>query len=133
MTISGECFCGKISFEIDGVLGETTSCHCSRCRKAFSSQASAAANVDPERFRWVSGEDLLTSYVGEHGFGISFCGNCGSTLCTTFQGCVYQITLGCVNGDPGVSIDRHIFVGSKASWEIIPEGVLAFEQGPTDQ
>ncbi|MFT5484990.1 MAG: hypothetical protein ACI9GW_003660, partial [Halieaceae bacterium] len=28
-----------------------------------------------------------------------------------------------------VKIGRHIFVGSKAAWEVIPEGVTAFEEG----
>jgi hypothetical protein len=32
-----------------------------------------------------------------------------------------------VNGDPEVEIGRHIFVGSKAAWEIIPEGVVQFD------
>jgi hypothetical protein len=29
------------------------------------------------------------------------------------------VTLGSVDGDPGVQIDMHIFVGSKASWDHI--------------
>ncbi|MEM9623973.1 MAG: GFA family protein [Pseudomonadota bacterium] len=135
LMISGECFCGEIKFEIDGVLGQTTSCHCSRCRKAFSAQASAAARVEPGQFRWVAGADKLASYVGEHGFGIGFCSRCGSTLCTLYEGAVYQVTLGCVNGDPQVGIDRHIFVGSKAAWETFPEdlppGTAAYAEGPT--
>jgi len=38
--------------------------------------------------------------------------------------------LGCINGDPEVEIGIHIFVGSKASWETIPEGVLQYREGP---
>ncbi len=133
MSISGECFCGDIKYEIEGELGLVTSCHCSRCRKAFNAQASASAKVDdPGAFRWLSGEDLLSSYVGEHGFGISFCGKCGSTLCTTYKGDVFQITLGCTNGNPGVEIDRHIFVDSKAPWEVMPEGVTCYSEGPPE-
>ena len=69
MTISGECFCGKVSYEISGKLRDARSCHCSRCRKAFSAQASAYAQVEPDEFRWLTGEDLLTSFIGAHGFG----------------------------------------------------------------
>jgi hypothetical protein len=130
MTISGECFCGRVTYELAGKLRDARSCHCSRCRKAFSSQASAYAEVDPEKFRWTSGENLLTSYVGERGFGLRFCSRCGSTLCGTLNGAVHGVTLGCLNGDPGIEIGRHIFVGSKASWEVLPEGVLAFDQAP---
>lgn len=129
MTITGECFCGAVTYEIAGDLHDARSCHCSRCRKAFSGQASAYALVKPEEFRWVTGEDLLTSYVGEHGAGLRFCSRCGSTLCGVVGGQVHGVTLGCVNGDPGVVIERHIYVGSKAPWEVMPDGVTAFEAG----
>ena len=59
-----------------------------------------------------------------------FCSNCGSTLCGLVEGVVHGVTLGCVNGDPGVEINRHIFVGSKAPWDIIPEGATTFEEEP---
>lgn len=128
--ISGECFCGAIRYEVTGKLRDARSCHCSRCRKAFSAQASAYALVEPADFRWLSGEALLTTYTGEHGFGLSFCSTCGSTLCGTFQGQIHGVTLGCVNGDPGVEIAFHIFTGSRAPWEVLPDGVIAYEEGP---
>ncbi|PHQ68808.1 MAG: aldehyde-activating protein [Sneathiella sp.] len=130
MTITGECFCGKITYRVKDGLRDARSCHCSRCRKAFSSQASAYAEVTPGSFTWLSGQDLLTSFVGTHGFGLQFCSCCGSTLCGIFQGDVHGVTLGCVNGDPEIEIGRHIFVGSKAAWEVIPDGVPQFDEGP---
>jgi len=130
--IHGECFCGEIQYQVDGVLRDARSCHCSRCRKAFSSQASAYALVDPGEFQWVCGEHLLTSFVGEHGFGMQFCSRCGSTLCGIHKDTVHGVTLGCVNGDPGVEITRHIYVGSKARWEVMPEGVVQFQEGESD-
>ncbi|SEQ58215.1 Uncharacterized conserved protein [Amphritea atlantica] len=132
MTITGECFCGEVKYRVEGSLSDARSCHCSRCRKVFSSQASAYALVDPKEFEWLSGEDLLISYVDEQGFGFQFCSKCGSTLCGLFNGTVHGVTLGCINGDPKVVIARHIFVGSKASWEIIPEGVLQYQEGVPD-
>jgi len=129
MSISGECFCGDITYEILGKLRDARSCHCSRCRKAFSAQASAYALVNPSEFRWLTGEEQLTSYLGEHGFGFQFCSKCGSTLCGVFEETVHGVTLGCTNGDLDVEIGRHIFVGSKASWEIIPAGVVTFKEG----
>ena len=130
MTITGECFCGAINYRISGQLHDARSCHCSRCRKAFSAQASAYALVKPGEFKWSAGEGLLTSYVGAHGFGLQFCSKCGSTLCGVFDGVVHGVTLGCVNGDPKVTIGRHIFVGSKATWEVMPAGVTSFETAP---
>jgi len=111
------------------MLRDARSCHCSRCRKAFSSQASAYALVDPEEFEWLAGEALLTSYVGSHGFGLQFCSKCGSTLCGIYNSVIHGVTLGCVNGDPKIELGKHIFVGSKASWEVIPEGVPQYQEG----
>ena len=130
MPITGECFCGAVSYEINGVLGDARSCHCSRCRKAFGAQASAHALVVADQFNWRTGEHLLTSYVGNHGFGLRFCKVCGSTLCTVFNGVIHGVTLGCVNGDPDVQLGMHIHVGSKARWETIAQGVPQFEAGP---
>lgn len=79
---------------------------------------------------WLCGDDLLTSYVGVHGYGLQFCKNCGSTLCTIYKDEVLQVTLGCLNGSPDIEIGQHIFVGSKASWEVIPDGVVQFQEGP---
>lgn len=79
---------------------------------------------------WLTGEDLLTSFVGKQDFGLQFCSVCGSTLCGVFGGAVHGVTLGCVDGDPDVEIYQHIFVGSKAAWEVIPDGVKTFDEGP---
>jgi hypothetical protein len=134
MTVTGECFCGKVSYEINGVLRDARSCHCSRCRKAFSSQASAYALVNPDEFTWITGEECLTSYVGKHRLGLQFCSLCGSTLCGIYEGVVHGVTLGCVNGDPEIEIGYHIFTGSKAVWEVLPDGEILYEEGlpPTE-
>ncbi|MBQ0746601.1 MAG: hypothetical protein KBT82_13540 [Marinobacter sp.] len=62
---------------------------------------------------------------------LRFCSKCGSTLCGIFDGVVHGVTLGCVNSDPEVDIGMHIFVGSKATWEILPDTANQYhEQGP---
>ena len=129
MAITGECFCGKVKYQVNGRLRDARSCHCSRCRKAFNSQASAYALVKSSEFQWLSGENILTSYVGNNGFGLQFCSQCGSTLAGVLSGVVHGVTLGCINGDPKIEIGKHIYVGSKAEWEIIPEGVQQFIEG----
>jgi len=132
MPIKGGCFCGEIQYQIDGSLRDARSCHCSQCRKAFSAQTSAYALVTPEEFRWTRGKALLTSYTNKQGFGLQFCSQCGSTLCGTFNGVVHGITLGCLNDDPEIELGYHIFVGSKASWETIPEGIVQYQEGLPD-
>jgi hypothetical protein len=129
MPVNGECFCGGVKYQVNGELMDARSCHCSRCRKAFSSQASAYALVNAAEFEWLQGETLLSRYDSQPGFGLRFCSRCGSTLCGTYQGEVHGVTLGCVNGDPQLSIAYHIHVGSKAAWEVLPDGVVVYEKG----
>jgi hypothetical protein len=39
-----------------------------------------------------------------------------------------RVTLGCIEGNPDIKIGRHVFVGSKDSWEIIPKNVTQHEE-----
>jgi hypothetical protein len=130
MTINGACFCGTVRYRIEGALIDALSCHCSMCRKAFNSQASAFAHLNPDEFSWICGEESLSTYESDTGAGLRFCSKCGSTLCGTQDGKVTGVTLGCVEGDPDIEIGMHIFVGSKASWELIPEGAPQYEEWP---
>jgi hypothetical protein len=128
MVLEGGCFCGAVRYEIQGRLGRVSACHCSRCRKAFSGASSVFAEIPTgSRFEWVAGERELTSYASTQGWGLAFCRICGSTLCGTFDGKVRGITLGSVDGDPGVQIEAHTFVGSKAPWDHIGGSAPQFE------
>ncbi|MEQ8280535.1 MAG: GFA family protein [Deltaproteobacteria bacterium] len=116
---TGGCFCGAIRYAIDAPLRAARSCHCSRCRKAFSGAGSAYAEVDADAFTWTAGRELLTLYETAPGWGMGFCSRCGTTLCGIGGGAVHGVTLGSVDGDPGVQIEMHIFVASKAPWDHI--------------
>ena len=130
MTINGSCFCGQVTYKIEGELRNAESCHCSMCRKMFSSQASAHALVKPEEFSWLNGELKLTNFVAQEDFKLHFCSECGSTLGGSYKDKVSWITLGCLDENPTIKIEKHIFVGSKANWEIIPEGVPQYDEWP---
>ncbi len=133
MTLTGECLCGGIKYRIAGRVFAARSCHCSRCRKAFGGAASAFASVDPAHFQWVEGEALLTVYESKQGAGKQFCRVCGSMLTGTYKGEVMGVALGCLNEDPGVDIEAHIFVGSKANWDVVPEEVPQYETYPEEE
>ncbi|MFT4560487.1 MAG: hypothetical protein ACI9BW_000221 [Gammaproteobacteria bacterium] len=129
MALEGECLCGAIGYRISGELINPRSCHCSRCRKAFSGAGSAYAEVDSKTFVWSRGETELTIYGKAQGFALGFCRLCGSTLCGLYCGDIHGITLGSLIGDPGIIIEKHIFVDSKASWDMIGGDAPQFSQG----
>lgn len=127
--IEGGCFCGAVRYQIDSALDRASACHCSRCRKAFSGASSAYAEIaDGSKFNWVTGEDKVTKYAAAQGWCLAFCRICGSTLCGMFDGKVHGVTLGTVDGDPGVQIEMHTFVGSKAPWDHIGGSAPQFKE-----
>lgn len=119
MMLTGGCFCGRVRYEVRAPLRAARCCHCSRCRKAFSGAGSAYAEVEQGAFTWTRGEGALVRHESVPGWGLAFCGTCGTTLCGTHGSAVHGVTLGSVDGDPGVQIEMHIFVGSRAPWDHI--------------
>ena len=130
MEINGGCFCGKVRYRIAAKLGSGRSCHCSRCRKAFSGSGSAYAEVSTDSFSWLNGEEDLVQYESSLGWGLCFCGICGTTLCGMHDGQVHGVALGTVDGDPGVEIEMHIFVDSKAPWDRIGGDAPQYSEFP---
>jgi hypothetical protein len=130
MTLVGGCSCGRVRYRIDAPLGPGRSCHCSLCRKAFSGAGSAYAEIAPGAFVWTRGAENLTHYATDPGWGLCFCRTCGTTLCGTEGERVHGVTLGTVDGDPGVEIEAHLFVGSKAPWDHIGGSAPQFDEFP---
>lgn len=127
MTIRGSCLCGKVRYQVDGKLFDSTHCHCSQCRRAHGAAYATYANCNPHEFSWLSGEELVKVFEPESGIGWAFCSECGSTLAATDKGVVDAITLGTVEGDPGIRPQAHIFVGSKADWDVITDNLPQFD------
>ena len=132
--IQGSCLCGRVRYQIDGPLTDADHCHCSMCRRQHGAAFSTYADFNPGDFRWTSGEDSLKIYQVPSGGGWCFCSECGSTLAGTEDGRVTSITLGTVEGDPGIRPSSHIFVGSKAGWFEIDDDLPRFdERAPNTQ
>ena len=131
-SISGSCFCGDVTYEITAPLKNGRSCHCSKCRKAFGGASSAYAEVPAGSFSWQSGEDKLQRYDTGSDWGLVFCNRCGSALAGMLRSDVHGIALGTVDGDPGIEIEMHIHVASKAPWDYIGGAAPQFQEGPPD-
>lgn len=131
MTIYGGCLCEEVRYKVDGPLYEARNCHCSMCRRLSGAAFGTYARVNPTDFRWVSGAEYVAVYESSPGGGRCFCQKCGSTLGAKLRGKVSYITLGTVDGEPGVRPEAHVFVGSKATWYEITDGIPQFEEWPT--
>ncbi len=127
----GKCLCGEIEFEVQAPPQKLYQCHCSLCRKQSGAAANAAFIVKEEQVRWLTGEELIHSYVKPTGFRSNFCCRCGSPVPNRIQSTSYAWVPAGLLEDPGVlEIAVHFFVGSKASWEPAPTYGVIHEAMP---
>lgn len=123
--IRGSCLCGSVRYEIRGALARATNCHCSQCRKAHGAAFGTYARVNWVDFSLIAGEAEIGSYQSSPGVRRTFCKRCGSTLQFIRESRPesFSLTLGTLDEDPGIQPSVHIFVGSKAPWFQITDGL----------
>ncbi len=127
----GQCLCGRVEFEIAGVMPQLYQCHCSLCRKQSGSASNTATLVGSEHLRWISGLELITSWVKDNGFRSDFCSQCGSPVPNPLTDAAYHwIPAGLLDNEIQQAIAAHLFVGSKAAWEVIAAPGKQFETMP---
>ena len=106
-------------------------CHCSLCRKQGGASSNTAAIVAEEQMQWLSGQEHITSWVKDTGFRSDFCSNCGSPVPNPLSGKPYfWVPVGLLEGDVQLKISAHLFVGSKASWDVITSPGKQYETMP---
>jgi hypothetical protein len=126
---TGSCFCGAITYEVEGDLGRTYYCHCSRCRKISGSAFSANAVIAPAQFRITQGKELLASFTDGNGVSRAFCSRCGSHLVVS-QGDQMRLRLGSLDTPLGAPLDMHIFAASKADWFEVLDSLPCHDERP---
>ena len=129
--VRGSCLCGGIRYEVTAPFLRANYCHCTRCRKHSGAAAGAQGRVPREGFRLLSGEELIEVYRPPGGGMVkAFCRVCGSSVFGGMwpEGSQVSIRLGTLDDDPGIKPQYHHFVGSKASWDELPDdGLERFE------
>lgn len=132
VVIKGGCLCGKVRYEITSPFIDADHCHCSMCRRQHGAAFSTYAEFNTDDFKWVSGEEYVKTYETSAGAGWCFCTECGSSLAATDKGRLSMVSLGTVEGDPGIKPELHIFVGSKARWHEIYDDLPQFDERPPE-
>ena len=117
--LKGSCACGRVSYEIDGpLIGPVTYCHCWRCRKHSGSSFGTTAGIAASDLRFVTGAELMESWESSPGVHRFFARCCGSPIYKRDDAAPEELgfRLGTLNTDPGVKVEMHFMVGSKAPW-----------------
>lgn len=134
-TISGRCLCEAIIYEITGELGPIFNCHCTKCRRWHGAAFRTRASIKRSQFKWVSGEELLSHFNSSDSVIKTFCSICGSSLVSLYKSNldIIGIPIGGLEQDPGAQPLANIFVGSKAPWFHISDGLPQYEEWPSTE
>ena len=130
MRHTGRCYCGAVHYEVDGPFAYALNCHCSECRRRTGSAFKPFAGIARDKLRITQGEaDLAILGTAEN--NNTSCARCGTLLFSVVQdGARVHVTLGTIEGDPGIRPRAHIFVGSKAAWFEITDDLPQFVEFP---
>jgi len=91
--------------------------------------SNAVMYASPDHLVWTSGEDSIQQFKFKDGWSSTFCAQCGSPLPQTHpEQPLCFVPAGALDDDPGSEIMAHIYVGSKASWDVICDGAPQYEE-----
>ena len=131
--IEGSCLCGGIKYEIDErLIYLINNCHCGNCRKVSGAAYGTVVHVAGGGFRWLSGEELISTFDSSPGNHRAFCKVCGSRA-PRFHGLRASVPAGSLDGDPGVKPHVNIFTASKAPWHTIDDSIPSVPDQGSDQ
>lgn len=131
--MKGSCLCGSVTYEIEPPFKIFQYCHCQRCRKFTGSAHASNIFVPPERFRWLTGEQLVGRFELPESkyFSTCFCKNCGSSMPWHVKGGKnVVIPAGTLDEDPGIHPQQNIFWDSRACWYVESHELPKFSELP---
>jgi len=115
----GSCLCGEITYQFTGPVKVFQYCHCSRCQKFTGSAHASNIIIDPEQFKWLTGENFVGRFEvadAKH-FATQFCKKCGSSLpWITKSAKAVIVPAGTLDEDPQVKPIHNIYYADKAAW-----------------
>jgi hypothetical protein len=129
-TIGGGCLCAAVRYEITPPPIVMVNCHCSRCRRARAAAHATNLFVGTDQLRITQGAERVRVFdlPGAERFGQNFCADCGGKAPRLSPKIGrWVVPAGTLDGDPGIRPGLHIFVGSKAAWDAIADGLPQFE------
>ena len=136
--LAGGCLCGKVRYKIYAPAKSVEHCHCSQCRRAHGALYASGALFDASAVKIIKGQSNLTHYESSAGNWRKFCTTCGCHLFMTVDNFPDEIYVWVASLDggahPGHPTNReaHIFVGSKAPWEQVADGLPQFNRLPNN-
>jgi hypothetical protein len=126
-TPAGRCYCGAVEYSVADAFLYAANCHCSNCRRTTGSAFKPFAGIERSKLAITKGADALMIFGGPDANN-THCGKCGSLLFSVVRdGAFVHVAMGTLVDDSSIRTTHHIFVGSKAPWRRITDGLPQYE------
>ena len=129
--LRGSCLCKAVRYEVWPPFLRFTHCYCSRCRKATGSVRATNIAVNPDQFRWISGEELISRYdlPEARSFATAICTSCNCPVPRPSRDRERVIVpAGTLDEEPPGQPSAHRQWGSRVGWAAIDESHLPCEE-----
>lgn len=139
MSLTGQCQCGHIHYEVQGDPLAVYICHCTECQKQSASAFGMSLRVQRADLVVTKGTPAAWDCLADSGRKKTheFCANCGTRLFHHSRGDDRAGNI--VSVKPGTLDDRswyqpvaHLWTKSKQPWVEIPNNTLVYEGQPED-
>jgi hypothetical protein len=132
-SMKGSCLCGTIEYEVSSIDMPIIFCHCTTCRKAHAAPFAPTAGVLREHFRWLRGEEKLSSFESSEGKLRHFCSVCGSHLVAERPNQPHVILrVATLDEDPGQRPEAHIWTSHDVEW-LDADGIPSYREWQLDK
>jgi hypothetical protein len=126
--LAGKCFCGTVHYAVPDAFLYAANCHCSNCQRTTGSAFKPFAGIEHDKLVVTKGLDKLMIF-GDDTSNNTHCKVCGSLLYSVVRdGTFVHVAMGTLVDDPTIRPTMHIFVGSKAAWFTISDGLPQYEE-----
>jgi len=128
--LKGSCLCGAVHYQVSDEFVYSLICHCSQCRRATGAGNKPFAGIERGKLSLTQGGEAVMRYGDDVTHDVH-CARCGSLLYSDIgTGPYVHVTLGTLVDEPSIRPAAHIFVGSKAAWDVITDGLPQFAEFP---
>jgi hypothetical protein len=134
MHVEGGCYCGAVRYQADGDPAFKGLCYCRECRHVAGGSANIVMGMPVAGFSYTKGSPKeFTRSDLDKPVTREFCPECGTHLTTRVPGMpLALLKVGTLDdeslfGNP----DMAIFTSEKLAFQRLPDGVSAFERGPS--
>ena len=131
--LTGNCLCGKVSYEADGDIALQANCHCTDCQQISGSPYVTLLFFKEDDVK-ISGEVKSFSHSVDSGNELrkDFCSTCGSQM---FGGNAARpgsiaIKAGTINEKEHIKPQFNVYASSKMPCTILDESIPAFDKMP---